>query len=154
MQELVVKFYNAFQNKDWQTMQTCYHDEATFTDPVFQNLNSKELKAMWHMLITAGKDLQLQFSDIRATENKGSCHWEAFYSFSKTGRKVHNIIEASFEFKDGKIFRHTESFDLWRWSRMALGLPGTLLGWSPFLQNKIRGMARANLKKLMEANGY
>jgi len=135
-------------------MQSCYHDEATFSDPVFQNLNAKEVKAMWHMLVTSGKDLVLQFSNVQASATNGSCHWEAFYTFSKTGKKVHNIIEARFEFKDGKIFRHTDSFDLWRWGRMALGLSGLLLGWSSVLQNKVRSMAKANLTKFMSSNGY
>jgi hypothetical protein len=152
--QLITKFYSAFQNKDWQTMQSCYHDEATFSDPVFQNLNAKEVKAMWHMLVTSGKDLVLQFSNVQASATNGSCHWEAFYTFSKTGKKVHNIIEARFEFKDGKIFRHTDSFDLWRWGRMALGLSGLLLGWSSVLQNKVRSMAKANLTKFMSSNGY
>jgi len=135
-------------------MQSCYHDQVTFNDPVFQNLKGNEAKAMWHMLVEAGKDLTLNFSDAKASESQGSCRWEAFYTFSKTGKKVHNIIDADFQFKDGKIFRHTDSFDLWRWSRMAMGTPGVLLGWSPLIRNKVRAIALSNLKKFMAANGY
>ena len=61
---------------------------------------------MWEMLITAGKDLKITFSDIRANDTTGTCHWEAWYTFSRTGKKVHNIIDASFEFQDGKIIQH------------------------------------------------
>ena len=135
-------------------MQSCYHDDVVFSDPVFQNLKGNEARAMWHMLVSAGKDLKLDFSKVKANNQSGSCHWEAHYSFSRTGRKVHNIIDATFEFKDGKIIRHTDVFDLWRWSGMALGPVGTLLGWSPIIKNKVRGLAQQNLKKFMEANNY
>jgi hypothetical protein len=36
---------------------------------------------------------------------------------------------------------------LWAWSRQALGAPGLLLGWTPFLRRKIRAQAAANLEK-------
>lgn len=135
-------------------MQSCYHDDIQFSDPVFQNLKGKEAKAMWHMLVSSGKDLRLEFSKVKSSNHQGSCHWEAFYTFSRTGKKVHNIIDAEFEFKDGKILKHTDTFDLWKWSGMALGISGTLLGWSPLIRNKIRGIATENLKKFMAANGY
>jgi len=146
-EKLITTFYTAFQNKDWQTMQSCYHDEIIFNDPVFTNLKGKHAKAMWHMLISSGKDLTLLFTAVKADERIGSCSWEAFYTFSRTGRKVHNVIEAKFEFKDGKIIRHTDSFDLWKWSRMALGLSGILLGWNALIRNKVRTTAKSSLDK-------
>jgi len=152
MEELITKFYSAFAKRDWQTMQSCYHDEATFSDPVFQNLTAKETKAMWHMLTSSAKDLSITFGQIKIQDQTGSCHWEAIYMFSKTGRKVHNKIDASFQFKDGKIIGHEDSFDLWRWSGIALGISGKLFGWSPFLKAKIREMARKGLDKFILAN--
>ena len=148
-EQLIAKFYTAFREKDFRAMQQCYHGEIIFSDPVFKNLNGKEAKAMWHMLLSIGKDLQVTFKDIKADGQDGQCHWEATYTFSTTGRKVHNVIDATFEFRDGKIFRHTDQFNLWRWSRMALGISGLLLGWTPFMQNKIREQAKNNLKKFI-----
>ena len=146
----IESFYSAFQRKDWQTMQSCYHNEILFSDPVFRNLKGPEAKAMWHMLALAGKDLALTFKNITADASSGSCDWDAHYSFSRTGRKVHNIIQARFEFKDGKIIKHTDSFDLWKWTSMALGISGSLLGWTPIIQSKIRETADKNLKKFIE----
>ncbi len=142
---LIRKFYTAFQQRDFLTMQSCYHPEATFSDPVFQNLSSSEVKAMWQMLLTASKDLKVTFDNV--TPN--SCHWEAWYSFSKTNRPVHNIIDASFEFKDGLIYRHTDHFSFWNWSRQALGLSGFLLGWTPIVSNKVRATARKSLDRFL-----
>ena len=145
-QKLITDFYAAFQNKDWKTMQACYHDEVSFQDPVFPSLKGKDAKAMWHMLTNASKDLILEYNSVEANDHEGSAHWEARYTFSKTGRKVHNIIEAKFEFKDGKIIRHTDKFSFWRWIRMALGTPGLFLGWAPMIRNKVRETAKNNLK--------
>jgi len=150
--ELITKFYTAFQNKDWKQMQECYHEEIRFNDPVFPNLHGKKAKAMWHMLTSASTDLSLTFSNIKTVSETGNCHWEAIYSFSKTGRKVHNKIDAQFVFKEGLIIEHKDDFDLWKWSSMALGLPGRLLGWTPFMKKKIRLMAEKNLTNFISKN--
>jgi len=148
-EHLITQFYRAFQNQNYGEMQRAYHAEAQFSDPVFQQLTAAEVKAMWEMLLTSAQDLNVTFRNVKADDRQGKASWEAWYTFSKTGRKVHNIIEASFEFKDGKIFRHHDSFNLWRWSRQALGVSGVVLGWSPVVQNKIRQTASNSLKKFM-----
>jgi hypothetical protein len=33
--------------------------------------------------------------------------------------------------------RHTDDFDIWKWSKQALGIPGHLLGWTGYMQKKI-----------------
>jgi hypothetical protein len=146
---LIETFYSAFQRKDYSTMQSLYHDEAIFSDPVFRNLNATEVRGMWKMLLTSSSDLRVEFNHVKAASGKGSCHWEAWYTFSKTKRPVHNVIDASFEFREGRIFRHYDNFDLWRWSRQALGPAGLFLGWSPFLRNKVRKTATERLDKFL-----
>ncbi len=148
--QLIEKFYTCFQQKDWKGMQACYHDQVIFSDPVFRNLKEGKAKAMWHMLVTAGKDLTISFQHIKTEGTIGSCDWEAQYSFSRTGRKVHNIIHAKFEFREGRIIQHRDSFSLWRWSGMALGPAGLILGWTPFMKSKIRAMAATNLTKFIQ----
>jgi ketosteroid isomerase-like protein len=146
---LIHSFYSAFQRGDYAAMQSCYHDEATFSDPVFQKLDSRGAKAMWQMLLTSAKDLKISFENVSAGEHGGSAHWEAWYTFSRTGRPVHNIIDSRFTFKEGKILEHRDIFDFWRWSKQALGPSGILLGWSPIVKNKVRATANRSLKKFM-----
>ena len=148
---LIETFYTAFQQKDYATMNSCYHDNVQFSDPVFTDLKGKQAKAMWHMLCERGKDLQLVFNNVQAQENGGIAHWEATYTFS-TGRKVHNVIDATFTFEDGKIMTHKDRFDLWKWTRMALGPSGMLLGWTPMVQNKVRTTAMGGLEKFIAAH--
>ena len=149
-QQLIKRFYTHFQEKDWKGMQGCYHNEILFSDPVFQKLKGGEAKAMWHMLAVAAKDLTVTFQNIKSDGASGSCDWDAHYSFSRTGNQVHNIIHARFEFREGLIIKHNDSFDLWRWSGMALGFSGKLLGWTPLVQGKIRAMADRNLRKFIQ----
>jgi hypothetical protein len=147
--QLLHDFYGAFAKRDHETMAGCYADGARFDDPVFPNLSAAEVRAMWRMLCERGADLEVVFSGIEADDERGKAHWEADYTFSATGKKVHNVIDASFRFEGGKIVRHEDVFDFWAWSRQALGAVGLLLGWTPILRNKVSGQAGAQLKKFM-----
>ncbi len=151
--ELVIQqFYTNFSKKDYKGMQACYHDKAEFSDAVFQNLNSAQVKSMWHMLCKNGKDLQLEFKNIEANEHKGSADWIAHYTFSTTGKKVINRIHAEFLFEDGKIIGHIDSFNWYQWASQAFGLSGRLLGWTSFFRNKVRKKAMGNLMLFMKNN--
>jgi len=148
---LLERFYAAFARRDGAAMAACYAPDARFTDPVF-DLEGGEVGAMWSMLCERGKDLRLEWRDIHADDATGSAHWEPRYTFSGTGRPVHNIIDSAFTFRAGRIASHVDSFDLWRWSRMALGAKGVLLGWSPFVRNAIRRQARRGLDAWMSSH--
>lgn len=142
---LIERFYKAFQAKDAEAMAACYADDVVFNDPVFRDLHGPLAGDMWRMLCARGKDLTLEFSGVRADDREGAAHWEARYSFSQTGNKVLNVIDARFEFRDGRIVAHTDSFDLYRWMSQALGLKGVLLGWLPPVQAALRKTARKGL---------
>lgn len=150
-EQLIHHFYTCFQNKDVKGMQDCYADEAVFSDTIFKNLNSKEVKSMWKMLITKGKDLRLEFKDISATENSAKAHWDAYYTFSATGKKVINRIDASFEIRDGKIIKHIDHFNFFTWAKQAFGVKGYLFGWTNFLRKKVSKQAMINLTNFMRA---
>ena len=147
--ELIEDFYRGFAAKDPAPMVAAYSDRARFTDPVFPDLSADQARGMWRMLTGRAKDLEVTFRDVTADDQRGRAHWEAHYTFLATGRKVHNIIDAEFEFDGGKIVRHVDRFDFWRWSRMALGPSGVLLGWTPFLQKKVQSTARKQLDKFL-----
>ena len=150
---LIRRFYEAFANKDYKTMQEAYHSQAGFSDPVFQSLSASEVRAMWKMLVTSASDLEINLNSAKADDNRGQCQWEALYTFSGTGRPVRNVIHATFCFRDGKILDHRDKFNFWRWSRMALGPTGLLLGWSPYLLHAVRMKARISLNKFMSNDG-
>jgi hypothetical protein len=146
-EQIIEEFYSGFANANSLTMNSCYHAEVIFQDPIFGVLDAADAKDMWEMLIEKSQgQLEIRFSNIKATSNKGSADWKANYVFSSTNRKVTNVIHAEFEFKDGLIFRHTDTFDLYEWAKQALGLKGFLLGWTPFFKKKIQQQALESLR--------
>lgn len=144
--DLIETFYRALQRRDGAAMAACYTADAHFRDPVF-DLRGAEVGRMWRMLCERGKDLRVEFGAVQASAERGSADWQAWYSFSKTGRRVHNIIHAEFSFRDGLIATHVDDFSFWRWSRQALGPAGLLLGWTPLLRGKVRTEAQRGLEK-------
>ncbi|MEO0556987.1 MAG: nuclear transport factor 2 family protein [Bacteroidota bacterium] len=142
--DLITRFYEAFAQRDAKAMRACYHPEVHFQDEAF-DLRGARAGAMWHMLCHRGKDLELTFSNVQANDTSGSAHWAADYTFSQTGRKVHNEIDAAFTFRDGLLYTHRDRFDFRRWSRQALGAPGLLLGWTPWLKAKVAAEAAKSL---------
>jgi len=143
---LIERFYQGFQRHDPEAMIACYHPEITFSDPVFQTLHGERAGAMWRMLVGRSADLALVYRDVVADDTQGSAYWEATYTFSQTGRKVINKVHSRFQFQDGAILTQHDTFDLWRWARMALGTRGALLGWTPFVQAAIRRQAASGLE--------
>jgi ketosteroid isomerase-like protein len=139
--ELIRRFYSAFQQRDAEGMVACYAPDVRFSDPVFPDLAGDRARGMWRMLCARGKDLRIEFRDVAADETTGRAHWEAWYTFSASGRPVHNVIDAEFRFADGLIVEHRDRFDLYCWTRQALGTTGVLLGWTPFVQGKVRRQA-------------
>lgn len=151
--ELLTKFYTAFQNKDAESMKSCYHADIVFEDPAFGVLKGERAGKMWEMLCIAGKDLTLEFSVITANDTTGEVNWEARYAFAATGKKIHNIIAARFEFKEGKISKHTDSFDFKRWSKQAFGLMGTVFGGTKAFKSQFNKKANALLDKHIAKHG-
>ena len=148
-EELIQTFYNSFARLDYTTMQNCYAPDPIFNDPVFGILQGNEVSALWEMLCKNAKDFNLQIEKIEVDGEYGTCNWTANYIFSKTGRKVTNNVKAHMKIENAKITEHTDEFDLYKWSRQALGLPGILLGWSGYLKNKIRYDAKTKLYNYM-----
>ncbi|HEX8368029.1 MAG TPA: nuclear transport factor 2 family protein [Pyrinomonadaceae bacterium] len=152
-EKLIRKFYESFAQNDAGGMIACYHDEIQFSDPVFGLLKGEDAKNMWKMLIEKGKgNIKIEFNNVAADNERGAADWAAEYNFSQTGRKVTNKIHAEFEFKDAKIIRHADDFDLWKWSRQALGISGYLLGWTPFMKSKLQQKANSGLRQYSERN--
>lgn len=142
----ITKFYQAFQQLDAEAMESFYAEDVQFSDPVFTNLRDLEVIDMWRMLCSKAQNFSLTFDSVRADDYVGEAHWIATYTFSQTGRTIVNDIRASFIFENGKITVHRDQFNLWKWTKQALGWKGSLLGWTPFMQNVIRAQAAKGLK--------
>ena len=153
-EQLISRFYKAFQQLDYRTMQDCYSANVVFSDPVFGMLHADEVKAMWEMLCKQAKDFTLEYSNIGLLDEEyATCNWTASYTFSKTGKKVVNQIKAFMRIKEGKIIEHSDAFRLSTWISQALGWKGVWFGWTGFMKRAVQKNARKNLMKFMEKKG-
>lgn len=148
---VLTDFYQAFQQLNAHQMARCYADDVIFADPAFGELRGEAARDMWRMLTQRAQNFSLTFSDVEADDRFGRANWTATYVFNRTGRVVVNRVQARFAFREGLIVDHRDSFDLWRWAGQALGMKGTLLGWTPLVQNAIRAQAKASLEAYRSA---
>lgn len=150
---IISRFYVAFQQRNSHEMNACYAENIAFSDPVFGLLYGDEVRGMWEMLCKNGKDLQLSFGNIQLLDEQyATCEWIAQYTFSQTGRRVVNKIKAHMRIENGIITEHSDAFDIYRWSRQALGWKGWLFGWTAWFQKKLQQKTRFALETFMEKN--
>lgn len=105
---------------------------------------------MWRMLTARARDLEVTLHEHEADGDTGRAHWVADYTF-RTGRRVHNDINADFRFQQGLIVEHRDSFSFYAWARQALGPVGAALGWTPALRARVQREARAGLDEFIAA---
>lgn len=155
----VAAFYAAFARLEPPAMAPLYADAVQFRDEAFNLSGRAATMAMWSMLCdgvrgqgAAGRAVwRLEASAIRrdpADARAVLAHWDVDYLFGPAQRRVHNRIDARFVFDaSGRVVEHVDRFDFWRWSRQAVGLPGLLLGWSPWLKGKVATQAGRQLER-------
>ncbi len=149
--ELLQKFYSSFSNGNAKGMIDCYHENIVFQDPAFGILKGNRAKYMWDMLLSKkDNDLRIDYKILKTDDKNGKVNWTARYNYGPKKRKVINKVTANFEFKDGKILKHTDDFNLWIWSKQALGTSGYLLGWSSYMRDQIQKKINKLLSSFIE----
>jgi ketosteroid isomerase-like protein len=149
---VMTRFYTAFQQKDAAGMSACCSPDIIFSDAVFPLLQGEQVTAMWRMLCRNARSFELQFHRLEALDDEYvTCHWQATYLFSGTGRMVTNRIKAHMRIQNGVITEHSDAFSFYAWAKQAFGWKGWLLGWSGFFRRKVQTGAREKLLQFMAA---
>lgn len=147
-EQIIEEFYSGFADGNSLTMCSCYHEDIVFQDPIFGILEGNDAKDMWEMLIEKSQgNLEINFADVISDGKRGSANWTAKYIFSSTNKSVVNKIHAEFEFFEGLIYRHLDTFDFYIWAKQAFGIKGVLLGWTSFFKKKVQQQALQSLRK-------
>ncbi|WP_339923671.1 nuclear transport factor 2 family protein [uncultured Cyclobacterium sp.] len=150
--DLLKKFYTSFSKGDSKGMVECYHKDIVFKDPVFGKLKGDRAFKMWEMLLSNKKaDTKISFDIRRVSDERGKVNWVAEYAYGVKKRKVINKVSGEFKFKDDKIIEHIDSFNLWKWTKQAMGIVGYLIGWTPFMKSKIQNTTNKKLNKYIAA---
>lgn len=146
---LADRFYLALARHHGEAMAECYADDARFSDPVFPDLRGERIRDMWRMLTLRGLDLRVEHEVLGIGRDSAHVRWNAWYSFSGSGRPVHNIITSHLALRDGLIVQQRDEFDFHRWARQALGWKGALFGGSAWLRSQVRAKAAYTLDRFI-----
>jgi len=122
----LTRFFEAFTQRDGETMARLYTPDATFEDPIFR-LRGAEIGTMWVGLMRRSRDWSLAYTIAQAKQRSGVVEWTARYRFGGK-MPVVNVVLSEIELENGLISRQVDQFDFRRWAAQALGTPGKLLG--------------------------
>ena len=150
-QKVAATYFEGFKTKNPEQMNALYKAdvEAIFNDPVFRNLSTQEVQAMWSMLLRGSKDLEVTYTVVETTETSAVVDWVATYTYSVTGKKVVNHVRSHMTLENGLITKQIDNFDLSKWTSQALPpVVAQVFAWLPDLT--IRKLARKTLKNYIE----
>src|SRR2546425_11048134 len=111
---LLQRLYTSLGQHDHQAMADCYHSEAAFSDIAFDLRGRKQIHAMWHMICQG--DIRATCDLVQADDRSGEVNLVDDYTFSSSGRSVHNVIHSHFRFREGVIVEHHDFCDTRAWA--------------------------------------
>ncbi len=143
-EETVRKVYESIQRHDAASAAECYREDASYRDLAFDLKGKPLIAAMWRLVCSS--DVKVTYRDIRTEGSEVKGHWEFDYKYHRVN-PVHNEMDSTFVFRDGKILVHHDEASRFDWAKQALGKPtGALVTVFPFI---LRLMAKKELDKFM-----
>ena len=103
---LLTRLFTALNDHDAAAMSACYCEDAQFHDIAFDLHGQQEVRAMWTMICKT--DIKATFEVVEADNKSGRVKLIDDYTFRDTGRRVHNVIDSRFTFRDGLIATHMD----------------------------------------------
>src|SRR4029450_9001521 len=123
--EVLTRLFTALDRHDHEAMAACYAKNASFRDITFKLDGRTRIHAMWHMICDG--DIKTTFKIDEVDDRTAFVTVVDDYTFMAKGRKVHNVIQSRFRFKDGSIVEQRDSCDSRKWASMAIGGGGGVL---------------------------
>src|SRR3954451_14875955 len=141
---LLQKLFTALNQHNDEAMAECYHPNAAFHDIAFDLRGKEQIHGMWQMICQGRSNIRATFTIVHADDKTGHVRVVEDYTFyasddspPSSGRKVHNVIDSRFRFRDGLIIKHRDFCDARAWGRMAIGgVAGFLAGRLRFLRSR------------------
>lgn len=140
-EQLLTKLFQSLNEHNHKGMAECYDEHAKFRDIAFDLSGRAEIHGMWEMICSDNDlgpaDIVVTVQELVANDTGARAIIVDDYTFRKTGRKVHNMIESKFELRDGLILRQKDSCDAVDWAKQAFGpLKGLIPGYCERVRRK------------------
>jgi hypothetical protein len=149
--QLIVRFFEAYNQNDWQSIARCYHDKASFSDPIYPDLREESIVYLWFDRLATRKKVDLKFRVVFADERKVQVEWSGLSPLH--GRSVRINGLSTFALWDEAIVRHVDEYSFVDWSRQALGWKAWLMGGLRFYQTRVQRSARSQLDQVAGTMG-
>ncbi|PRP78981.1 hypothetical protein PROFUN_11446 [Planoprotostelium fungivorum] len=173
--QLLEQFFTAFAaGKHHEMVALTDETQVELSDPIYECLKGPEVAGLWRYWSTRPgfhltcDDVSVEEHDITVRKNPlfggynrrkdttaqvttklvGVAIFDL--SYLEKDKKLSNHIEASFEFKDGKIISIAHKFDPWTWASQTQGLSGSILGWTGTVQAQSQAAALKELHDFMK----
>jgi len=150
-EKTIHQFFRALENRDYETLLSCYSNNAVYNNPIMGLLDIETAKAMWELVCTCIPDLKTNYSDIQELDEEyATCLWEEEYIYNEN--LIYIKKKAYFRFENGLIIEHTDGFNFYDWCKRINGVVGWLFGWSNFMQKRIQKKERNKLIAYINTN--
>ncbi len=151
--DLVKQFYDALNRGDYKFVNRLYHSDARYKDEIF-DFQGAEIHALWYSATRPEMKLFAKLESIHEENDKVVTEWIMTYTLDVINRRISLREKGTFVFQGEKIIKHTDEYDFWSWCTQAFGIIGRALGWSVWLQNRVKKQARKSvLAQLYSSQG-
>ena len=140
--QLIDSFFNAFSQRDYNTMKSLAKSTLVYYDPLYGYLNDGDVFLMWESRY-GQKDFSLTYTCIK-DEGDGyfTVKIEVVYFNKKT---ITQQIKAFIRVENDLISECSHAFSVHQLCKQEYGLLGHLLGWNRLIQQRIKNDARREL---------
>ena len=139
------RFFEALRRADTNVIDSCYHPQISYSDPLFEDLRGARVALRWRMLLKQADSFSLEHSLVFADERKAQVQWTANYRLK--GRAISIPMLSTLAIWDDLIVRQVDEYDFWQYCRQAQGVAGVLLGGLEPYQKTIKRRARRELER-------
>jgi hypothetical protein len=141
--DLVERYFNAMAVLDVDSMVGCWHAGISHSDPLFEDLRGRAVRARWDWQAANTERLELQHNMQFVDERKAQIGWQAKYLFK--GRPVGIAGRTVLTLWDDTIVRQIDEFEFAQWCGQAIGPLWFVLGRIGALRRYQRAKLRAAL---------
>jgi hypothetical protein len=137
-EKCISKLFTAIETGDTYSIMECYHDFSTIYDPIVGTIYGEVAPYYPSLLATSFLSARIEVTKLVTEKLSGF----AEVKIQLTRRESNKVITCrgrlEFEFKDGKICRQVNEYNVWHLMREIDGKPGSLFGMLPSYRRKYK----------------